>query len=374
MTAVLNRPRSAQGGTRRRRPTFGRVLRRALWWIAVLAVAFATVGPLIWTLSTSLKPAGEILSGYLELIPRVPTFDNYVALFEKTPFAQYMLNSAIIATVGTATNVFFGALGGYALAKLHFGGRRAVFAAFLASHDGARRGHDDPDVPRTPVLPAHRRERPVRAGRHGIHQQLRRGDRAVRSGTLRRLLHEAVLRDAARRARRGRAHRRRRRVPDLPEGVLPAGRPGPRRAGGAHLPGGLERVPLAADRAQRSGAVHRAGRPRRRSSTSTRPTTARSWPAPSSRACPCCSSSSSPSATSSRASPPRERSSARPTCCTDRSTDTKENTHDAPPPARIRHRRRRRHRSARPQRLCRAIRRGHRRRSREGRLLGILVG
>lgn len=116
-----------------RRLTPWRVLRRALWWVAVIAVACATVGPLIWTLSTSLKPAGEILSGYLELIPRNPTLANYVALFENTPFARYMLNSTVIAVAGTVTNVFFGGLGGYALAKFRFRGRRIVFGGFLAS-------------------------------------------------------------------------------------------------------------------------------------------------------------------------------------------------------------------------------------------------
>ncbi|WP_344808528.1 carbohydrate ABC transporter permease [Microlunatus ginsengisoli] len=89
--------------------------------------------PLIWTLSTSLKPEAEIISSQLSFIPRTPTVENYVSLFVDGPFARYLANSFIIAAVGTITNIFFGSLGGYALAKLQFRGRGAVFGSFLAS-------------------------------------------------------------------------------------------------------------------------------------------------------------------------------------------------------------------------------------------------
>lgn len=110
-----------------------RQVRRVAWFAGVILISFATVMPLIWTASTSLKPASEILSGYLNLIPSAPTFSNYVAVFTQTPFARYMFNSFLLAAVGTFTNVFFGSLAGYALAKFRFRGRRAVFGMFLGS-------------------------------------------------------------------------------------------------------------------------------------------------------------------------------------------------------------------------------------------------
>jgi multiple sugar transport system permease protein len=119
--------------TRVRRPSKRKVLGKVTWYAAVILVSLTTVMPLVWTVSTSLKPVSEILGGYLNLIPRDPTVENYVAVFTQTPFARYMLNSFILAMAGTITNIFFGSLGGYALAKLHFVGRRAVFALFLAS-------------------------------------------------------------------------------------------------------------------------------------------------------------------------------------------------------------------------------------------------
>lgn len=110
-----------------------RIVGAGFWYIAVILVSISTVLPLIWTLSTSLKPESEVLSGALEIIPRNPTFDNYIALFADGTFARYLVNSFVIAVGGTLTNVFFGSLAGYALAKLRFPGRGSVFATFLAS-------------------------------------------------------------------------------------------------------------------------------------------------------------------------------------------------------------------------------------------------
>lgn len=103
------------------------------WYVGVILVSIVTVAPLVWTISTSIKPATEILSGALSLIPDNPTIENYVRVFDEVPFGRYFVNSLVLGIGGAATNIFFGALGGYALAKLRFRGRTAVFAVFLSS-------------------------------------------------------------------------------------------------------------------------------------------------------------------------------------------------------------------------------------------------
>ncbi|WP_215110904.1 MULTISPECIES: carbohydrate ABC transporter permease [unclassified Microbacterium] len=103
------------------------------WYIGVVLISIITVAPLVWTISTSLKPATEILSGALNLIPANPTLENYLQVFDEVPFGQYFVNSLVLGIGGALTNIFFGALGGYALAKLKFRGRAAVFAVFLSS-------------------------------------------------------------------------------------------------------------------------------------------------------------------------------------------------------------------------------------------------
>ncbi len=119
--------------SRTRKPSRRTVAGRIAWYIGVILVSIVTVMPLIWTISTALKPASEILSGYLDLVPRNATFQNFIEVFTQTPFARYMFNSFLLALAGTVTNLFFGGLAGYALAKFRFAGRRVVFATFLAS-------------------------------------------------------------------------------------------------------------------------------------------------------------------------------------------------------------------------------------------------
>ncbi|WP_093182621.1 carbohydrate ABC transporter permease [Sanguibacter gelidistatuariae] len=110
-----------------------RVLGDVAWYAAVIAISLVTVLPLVWTLLTSFKPAGEILSGGMDFLPRTWTFDNYVTVWQSVPFGRYFLNSTILALAGVVCNVFLGSLAGYAFAKLKFRGAKAFFAMLLAS-------------------------------------------------------------------------------------------------------------------------------------------------------------------------------------------------------------------------------------------------
>jgi len=125
MTAVIS-PAKRRARARKRTGTIA-------WYVGVILVSVVTVTPLIWTLATSLKPAGDILSDALALLPSQPTLDNYVQALTDVPFARYFVNSLVIGVGGAVANLFFGSLAGYALAKLRFRGRTAVFALFLSS-------------------------------------------------------------------------------------------------------------------------------------------------------------------------------------------------------------------------------------------------
>ena len=104
-----------------------------LWYLAVILIAMITTYPLIWTLATSFKPPGEILSDSLSLIPQNFTLDNYRFVFDTQPFARFLFNSLFLAIGGIVTNLFFGSLAGYAFAKLPFKGKGLIFKIFLGS-------------------------------------------------------------------------------------------------------------------------------------------------------------------------------------------------------------------------------------------------
>lgn len=101
-------------------------------WIVGMAVAFAWFAPFLWMVSTSLKYPADVMTATIEWLPRRITFDNYVKVFEY-PVVRWGLNSLIQAVTSTFLSVLFGAMAGYALARLKFPGRDALFALFLAS-------------------------------------------------------------------------------------------------------------------------------------------------------------------------------------------------------------------------------------------------
>jgi multiple sugar transport system permease protein len=103
-----------------------------LLWLLGMAVAIAWFAPFVWMVSTSLKPIDQVMTKYVEWLPRTVVPDNYIKVFEQ-PVARWALNSFIVATVATALGVLFGAMCGYALARLHFPGRTFLFAVLLAS-------------------------------------------------------------------------------------------------------------------------------------------------------------------------------------------------------------------------------------------------
>jgi multiple sugar transport system permease protein len=101
-------------------------------WIVGMLVAIAWAMPFVWMVSTSLKFPGDVMTADIEWIPRRITFDNYVRVFEY-PVLRWGFNSLVQATTATFLCVLFGAMAGYALARMNFRGRSALFAIFLAS-------------------------------------------------------------------------------------------------------------------------------------------------------------------------------------------------------------------------------------------------
>jgi multiple sugar transport system permease protein len=101
-------------------------------WLLGMIVALAWFAPFIWMVSTSLKYPSDVMTLEIEWFPRRITFDNYIKVFSY-PVVRWGLNSLIQAVTSTALSVLFGAMAGYALARLKFPGRDALFALFLAS-------------------------------------------------------------------------------------------------------------------------------------------------------------------------------------------------------------------------------------------------
>ena len=108
-----------------------RLVQVPVWLLGMLA-AIGWIVPFLWMLSTSLKSTKQILTTNIQWWPKPFILGNYRFVFA-CPVVQWMVNSLIVTVLGTAIGVALGALAGYALARLQFRGRDAMFSLILAS-------------------------------------------------------------------------------------------------------------------------------------------------------------------------------------------------------------------------------------------------
>jgi ABC-type glycerol-3-phosphate transport system permease component len=114
--------------------TARRIAGRTVRYLLLLVALVVLIGPFAWQLSTSLKGLGESIFSYPpDLWPDDPTLRNYAKAVETVPVWRYGFNSLAVALLSTVSNCLFGAMAGYALARMPFRGRKLVFAAFLGT-------------------------------------------------------------------------------------------------------------------------------------------------------------------------------------------------------------------------------------------------
>ncbi len=89
--------------------------------------------PFLWMVISSVKPESEVRAVPPTWWPESVTSGNYASLFSRLDFPTYFVNSTLVALAVTVGNVVFGAMLGYALAKLDFPGKRTVFVLVLGT-------------------------------------------------------------------------------------------------------------------------------------------------------------------------------------------------------------------------------------------------
>jgi multiple sugar transport system permease protein len=105
--------------------------KRLAVYAALVAFAFVYIYPFIVQVSTSLKTNADAVANPLRIVPDPITTAAFQRLAD-TDFPLWFTNSVIVTLFVTLGRVFFDSLAGYALARLRFGGRDAIFTAVLA--------------------------------------------------------------------------------------------------------------------------------------------------------------------------------------------------------------------------------------------------
>ncbi|MDI3102181.1 carbohydrate ABC transporter permease [Streptomyces rochei] len=97
--------------------------------LAGLAVLFAY--PIWWAISSSLKPANDIVRSPLSFSPGSLTLDNYRAMLDDVPLGTGFLNTLLVVAVKGTLTMCLCPLAGYAFAKYRFPGRNLLFGILM---------------------------------------------------------------------------------------------------------------------------------------------------------------------------------------------------------------------------------------------------
>lgn len=107
-------------------------VKQIFFYVFVIIFVGIIVLPFLWQFLTSVKPMSEISAIPAKWIPSEINIQYYFNVFEKHPFAKYLLNSFIVASLTTALSILIGASAAYALSRLRFRGKKLMLMAILS--------------------------------------------------------------------------------------------------------------------------------------------------------------------------------------------------------------------------------------------------
>ncbi|MDY0871004.1 carbohydrate ABC transporter permease [Dongia rigui] len=121
-------------------------MRRLGLYLAVATLLVWSLGPVYWSLVTSVTPPNALVSDQLRLWPEHMTFEHYAKLFGATStsqgnevqsvwpqFSRAFINSLLTSLAATIVTVIIAAFGAWAFVRLRFPGRDSMFVLVVAT-------------------------------------------------------------------------------------------------------------------------------------------------------------------------------------------------------------------------------------------------
>lgn len=99
----------------------------------LVLMSIVALGPLAWSVLTSLKPPGQVMAYPPVWIPSPPTLENYAGVIFNSGMPRYFANTTIVAAIAIAIVLACGSLAAYAAARFRFRGRETVMFLILAT-------------------------------------------------------------------------------------------------------------------------------------------------------------------------------------------------------------------------------------------------
>lgn len=127
---VLAAPPLSPMRTRKRRRDLAR---QAVLYVILIFSLIATLLPFAWMLLGSVKTQGELLKRPITWWPETFTLQNFATWFTELDFGRFLFNSVVVAVAVVAGNLLFNSMVGYALAKMDFPGKKALFVLVMVT-------------------------------------------------------------------------------------------------------------------------------------------------------------------------------------------------------------------------------------------------
>lgn len=131
--AAESSPSARSAGSPRRghwyRPST--LIGRIVLWVLLIGFACAFLYPLVWLLSASFKPRGQVFDN--RLIPQTFTWQNYIEVWHQLPLLSWLGNSMYIAILAATFVTVSSSLIAFGFAYFRFPFRNTLFGLVLAT-------------------------------------------------------------------------------------------------------------------------------------------------------------------------------------------------------------------------------------------------
>lgn len=107
--------------------------REIKWHVLLCFIAFLSLMPVVFAVSSSFKELSEAYSNVFSLIPQNPTLNNYLEVFSRLPFIKITANTFVIAASVTLFKMVTSILAAYSFVYFDFKGKNLLYLILIST-------------------------------------------------------------------------------------------------------------------------------------------------------------------------------------------------------------------------------------------------
>jgi multiple sugar transport system permease protein len=120
-------------GVQSKRPLYEKIFWRTLIYLFTGLLALLFMLPFFWTVSSAFKSVGELYIFPPTWFPEQWQPQNFVTIWQLVPFAQWTVNSTVVAVLNIIAEVAAAAAVAYGFSRFQFFGRNFLFVVLLST-------------------------------------------------------------------------------------------------------------------------------------------------------------------------------------------------------------------------------------------------